>query len=82
MQPVGVLRKVDRLGRVLIPKHLRYRFQIQDQDRIEIFVESDCIVMRKHRDTCFFCGGSETMNYRGKYICEECFNTLGHLLND
>ena len=73
----GVVRKVDDMGRVLIPKGMRERYGIKEGDLIEIFDEGDSIVMKKHGRRCVFCHGSDGLvEYKEKFVCKSCISVL------
>ncbi len=74
----GVIRKVDELGRIVIPKELRRLFGIIDnQDSFEIFVEGDCIILKKYQPSCIFCNNLEDIHiYEGRNICRECIKRI------
>lgn len=79
MKSTGIVRKVDELGRVVIPIELRRTLSIEEKDQLEIYVEHDQIVLRKYVpvSACVFCGTSDgIMKYRGKMVCQECANAL------
>lgn len=78
MKATGIVRRVDELGRVVIPIELRNKFNIQVKDPIEIFVEGNSIVLKKYEPNCIFCGNSKNLiNYNEKLICEKCANKIG-----
>lgn len=73
----GVSRKVDDLGRIVLPAELRRSFDIREGDHIEIAVEDDRIVLTKRRSHCTFCGGNESMRtYREHQVCSPCLAEL------
>lgn len=73
MKATGIVRKVDELGRVVLPIELRRTFSIDVKDPIEIFVDGDSIVLRKHQDTCYICNSTKGLKvFKGKNICCEC----------
>ena len=77
MKPADCICKIDKLGRVLIPKNLRTRFGFQIDDPIEVFTDGDSIVLRKYRKRCVFCGAEEGVTeFKGKQICKECLSEL------
>lgn len=89
MKALGIVRKVDILGRIVIPKELRDALDIEDKDPLEIFVEDDRIILKKYNPSCIFCGSSnDVVLYKEKLICEECIksissrNTLWFFLKD
>ena len=85
MKATGIVRKVDELGRVVIPIELRRTLDIAEKDGLEIFVESDRIILRKHESTCVFCGSElNVTNFKSKNVCAKCLagmGTLGKTLN-
>ena len=73
MKSTGILRRVDELGRVVLPIELRRSLDIEEKDPLEISVEEDRIILRKYQPTCIFCGAeSDLLDYRGKKICAVC----------
>lgn len=77
MKSTGIVRKVDELGRVVIPIELRRTLDIEEKDALEIYVDSDRIVLRKYEPACVFCGSAdEIVNFKGKNICQECLNSM------
>ena len=73
MKSVGIVRKIDDLGRMVIPKELRNRMDIKKKDPVEIFVEGDKIVLKKYIPGCVFCGDvNNNSEYKGKVVCEDC----------
>ena len=77
MKSTGIVRKVDELGRIVIPIELRRTLSIEEKDALEIYVEGDQIILKKYEPTCIFCGeGKDVINYKGKNICESCINEI------
>ncbi|HBV98050.1 MAG: AbrB family transcriptional regulator [Peptococcaceae bacterium BICA1-7] len=73
MKATGIVRRVDELGRVVIPKGLRRAMTIDEKDPMEIYVDRDSIILRKYVPACIFCGSTEEVqNYKGKLFCKEC----------
>lgn len=73
MKSTGIVRKVDELGRIVIPKELRTNMNINDKDPVEIFVNGEQIILKKYEPECIFCGNAENVvNYHGKKVCEHC----------
>ena len=62
MKALGIVRKVDILGRIVIPKELRDSLDIEDKDPLEIFVEGDRIILKKYNPSCIFCGSFNIHN--------------------
>ena len=79
MRSTGMVRKIDELGRVVIPMEMRRSMDIEDGDAFEIFVDGDSIVLSKYLPLCFFCGSSEGLvEYHGKKICKQCREEIGN----
>lgn len=79
MKSTGVVRRVDELGRIVIPMELRKSFGIEEKDPLEIFVEGEQIMLRKYQVGCIFCGETKDVtDYKGKAICKQCLNDLSH----
>ncbi len=77
MKAVGMTRKVDRLGRVILPKQLRESLEIETGDSVEIYIKEDLIYVKKHRPACIFCEGTDNVRkYIDKNICEDCLAEL------
>ena len=73
----GVARKVDQLGRVVLPAEVRRQFGIRPGDLIEISVDSDSILLSKVEDRCVFCSASaDLVEFSGKLVCPGCLNRL------
>ena len=77
MKSTGIVRKVDELGRIVIPKELRKTFNIGEKDALEIFVDGGKIILKKYEPACIFCGqAKDNVNYKGKNICPGCVDEL------
>ena len=77
MKATGIVRKVDELGRIVLPIELRRTMGIDVKDALEIFVDGSGIVLRKYAQTCVFCGGGKGVTeFRGKCVCAECLREL------
>lgn len=77
MKSTGIVRKVDELGRVVIPIELRRTLDIEEKDALEIYVDSDRIVLRKYEPACVFCGNAdEVTNFKNKNVCKHCLNSM------
>lgn len=73
MKSTGIIRKVDELGRVVIPIELRNKLEIQEKDPIEIYVEGSSVILKKYQPNCIFCGNNkELAEYKDKLICSKC----------
>lgn len=79
MKSTGIVRKVDELGRVVIPMELRRTFSIEERDALEIYVEEDKIILKKYEPSraCVFCGeAEETADFKGKRVCPACVKQM------
>lgn len=73
MKSTGIVRKVDELGRVVIPIELRRTLGIGEKDALEIYVDDEKIILKKYEPACVFCGNAADVNvYKGKQVCREC----------
>ena len=80
MKSTGIIRKVDELGRVVIPIEIRNQFNIAEKDPIEIYVDGSSIVLKKYEPNCIFCGSTENLiSYNDKLICEDCSKKISKL---
>lgn len=77
MKSTGIVRKVDELGRVVLPIELRRTLDINEKDALEIYVDGPTIILKKYEPACIFCDNAKNVVvYRGKNICQECLDTL------
>ena len=77
MNSIGVVRKVDELGRIVIPIELRRTMGIDVKDALEIYIDNEKIILKKYEPACIFCGNAEDiLNYQGKIICHACLAEL------
>ena len=73
MKSTGIIRRVDELGRVVIPIEIRNQFNIVEKDPIEIYVDRSSIILKKFEPNCIFCGNTKNLiEYNDKLICEDC----------
>ncbi|MCD1260984.1 AbrB/MazE/SpoVT family DNA-binding domain-containing protein [Paenibacillus athensensis] len=80
MKPAGVVRKVDQLGRIVLPKSLRKRYQMNEGDPVEILVQGDHIILERYRPKCVFCGNMEQVSeFRERHICGVCLAEMNEL---
>ena len=72
MKSTGIVRKVDELGRIVLPIELRRTMGIDVKDSLEIYVDGDSIILRKYEPSCIFCGNAkDIVNFKGKNVCSE-----------
>lgn len=77
MKSTGIVRKVDTLGRVVLPVELRRVLDIQIKDDLEIYVHGSTIILKKYQPNCVFCGGKESLTeFEDKLVCASCIKKL------
>ena len=77
MKSTGIVRKVDELGRIVLPIELRRTLDIGEKDALEIYVDGDSIVLKKYAPSCVFCNDTNGISmYKGKNICAACMREL------
>ena len=77
MKSTGIVRKLDELGRIVLPIELRRTLNIAEKDSLEIYVDDNKIILKKYEPTCVFCGNSkDVITFKGKNICPACLNEL------
>ena len=82
MKATGIIRRVDELGRVVIPIEIRNQFNIIEKDPIEIYVDDSSIILKKYEPNCIFCGNTKNLiSYKDKLVCSKCTEKLSSLEN-
>ena len=77
MKSTGIVRHIDELGRVVVPKEIRKKLGIANTDPVEIYVEGDKVILTKYHPVCHFCGSTEELvDFKGKNVCKNCVNEL------
>lgn len=77
MKSTGIVRKVDELGRVVLPIELRRTLNIDQKDSLEIYVDGERIVLKKYHPACVFCGEADEISFfKSKNICKSCVTEL------
>lgn len=77
MIATGIIRKLDNLGRIVIPMELRKTLGMAEKDGLEVFTQGNMIILKKYEPGCMFCGSMETVKeFEGKNICTECMKDL------
>lgn len=77
MKSTGIVRQLDQLGRIVIPKELRTTFDLKEKDPVQIFVEGEDIILRKYQPACIFCNdATDIVVFEGKNICRSCLRKL------
>lgn len=77
MKSTGIVRKVDELGRIVLPIELRRTLNIAEKDSLEIYVDGSSIILKKYEPACVFCNDAKNVvNYKGKNVCQNCLAEL------
>lgn len=81
MKSTGIVRRVDELGRIVLPIELRKSMDIDEKGAsVEIFIDDDRIILKKYQPACLFCGNADKVSYyKGKLICRQCLSELSSL---
>jgi transcriptional pleiotropic regulator of transition state genes len=70
-------RPIDRLGRIVLPIELRRVLDLKIKDTVEIYVEDENIILKKHQDSCVFCESTENLkSFEGVYVCSKCVDEI------
>ena len=81
MNSTGITRKLDELGRIVLPMEIRTKFDINPKDALEIFVEDDKIILKKYQPCCILCGNtSDNVLLNEKRVCKKCIEKLNVLM--
>lgn len=82
MKSTGIYRKVDELGRIVVPIELRNKLGIEVKDSLEVFIDGSSIVLKKVESNCAFCGSTKKLiNFNDKQICSKCLEKIKKLDN-
>ena len=77
MKSTGIVRKVDELGRIVLPIEMRRTLDIAEKDALEIYVDGDNIILRKYAPACIFCDNAKgIVSYKGRNVCSDCISKL------
>ncbi len=80
MKSTGIVRKVDELGRIVLPIELRRTLGIDEKDALEIYVDGASVILKKYEPSCVFCGDAgDVLTYKGKNICRACLKEMSKL---
>lgn len=80
MKSTGIIRKVDDLGRIVLPIELRRTLDIAERDELEIYLDDDKVVLKKYEPSCIFCGSScGLVTYHGRNVCMECIENMSNI---
>ncbi len=77
MKSTGIVRKIDELGRIVLPIEIRRTMHIDVRDPMEIYVDGNSIILKKYEQECVFCGSTKKVtNFKNRNICENCRKEL------
>ncbi len=77
MKVTGFIRKIDDLGRIIIPIELRRTMGFNDKESVEILVDGEHVILKKYEPVCFFCGNKNNVQrFHGKAVCGKCATAL------
>ena len=80
MKATGIVRKVDELGRIVLPVEMRRTLDIAEKDALEIYVEGSSVILKKYKPSCIFCDTTkDIVVFKGKNICPKCLKELKEL---
>ena len=80
MKSTGIVRKVDELGRIVLPIELRRTLEIAERDSLEIYVEGSTIILKKYEPACVFCGDArDVLSFKGRNVCRACLEKMRNL---
>ena len=78
MKSTGIVRKIDDLGRIVLPIEQRRILEIGDRDSLEIFIEDNMLILKKYQPDCIFCGNAkDVITFKGRNICPNCIHDIG-----
>lgn len=77
MKSTGIVRKVDELGRIVLPIEMRRTLDIAEKDALEIYVEGSSVILKKYKPSCIFCDSTkDIVSFKGKNVCPKCLKEL------
>ena len=77
MKSTGIVRKIDELGRIVLPIEMRHTMHIEPRDSMDIFVDGNSIILRKYEQECIFCGSTKKVSvFKDRCVCENCRKEL------
>lgn len=80
MKSTGIVRKVDELGRIVLPIEMRRTLDIAEKDALEIYVEGSSVILKKYKPSCIFCDTAKDVSvFKGKNVCPKCLKELRSL---
>ena len=80
MKSTGIVRKVDELGRIVLPIEMRRTLDIAEKDALEIYVEGSSVILKKYKPSCIFCDSTkEITTFKGKNVCPKCLKEMKNM---
>lgn len=80
MKATGIVRKVDELGRIVLPVEMRRTLDIAEKDALEIYVEGTSVILKKYKPSCIFCDATKNVTmFKNKCVCPKCLRSCGSL---
>ncbi len=77
MKPSGIVRRIDELGRIVLPIEMRRTMGLEERDPVEICLCEDSVVLKKYQPTCVFCSAKDDLlDFRGKRVCHRCLSEM------
>jgi transcriptional pleiotropic regulator of transition state genes len=77
VKSTGIVRKVDELGRIVLPIEMRRTLDIGERDALEIYVDGSSVILKKYRPSCIFCDATrDVTEFKGKNVCPKCLKEL------
>lgn len=77
MKATGFIKKIDELGRIVIPKDIRKVLGVNNLDSLQFFLDGDSVVLKRFGEHCEFCGNDEDLiSFKGKFICKDCKKSI------
>ena len=77
VKSTGIVRKVDDLGRIVLPIEMRRTLDIAERDALEIYVEGSSVILKKYKPSCIFCDSvKDVAMFKSKNICQKCMKEL------
>ena len=80
MKSTGIVRRVDELGRIVLPIEMRRTLDIAEKDSLEIYVEGTSVILKKYKPSCIFCDSNkDVVQFKGKNVCPKCLREIAEL---
>lgn len=72
-----IVRRIDELGRVVLPKEWRDINNIREKDALELHIDGKSLTIKKHNNSCVFCGNKKSLQmHNNVHVCKKCINFL------